>query len=224
MIIADDLQNKGMPLDCAELLKVLLLAGRSRAPLGTSKVRKPGKPQEIIDPLEIVRQLKNYKSPRGKDVTPLSYTALQEVKLHDEQVKQLGLDLELLALAYDTSYEPFSHTIEGNTEVRFREYSPQSQESYLEAQPMQGGPRSSQWTYSISDAGGRPALLVPRSSVSAFVQGSTQAVNYIQSPSFNAYSHMDWNRYSIGASFNSRAGMPSIGGFDMRSFIQSLPD
>ena len=153
MIVADDLQNRGMPLDCAELLKVLLLAGRSKAPLGISKVRKPGKPQEIIDPLELVRQLKNYKSLRGKDVSPLSYTALQEIKLHDEQVKQLGSDLELLALAYDASYELFSHTFEVNTEARFREYSSQSQESYLEAQPMQGGPRSSQWTCSISDAG-----------------------------------------------------------------------
>jgi hypothetical protein len=105
MIVADDLQNRGMPLDCAELLKVLLLAGRSRAPLGTSKVHKPGKPQETIDPLELVRQLKNYQSPRDKDVTPLSYTALQAIKLHDEQVKQLGSELELLALAYDASYE-----------------------------------------------------------------------------------------------------------------------
>lgn len=224
MIVADDLQNRGMPLDCAELLKVLLLAGRSKAPLGISKVRKPGKPQEIIDPLELVRQLKNYKSLRGKDVSPLSYTALQEIKLHDEQVRQLGSDLELLLLSYDASYELLSHTFEVNTEARFREYSPQSQESHLEAQPMQGGPRSSQWICSISDAGDQSILLTPKHSASAFVQGSTQAVNYIQSPSFNAYSRMNWNRNSNGASFNSRAGMPSIGGFDMRSFIQSLPD
>jgi hypothetical protein len=224
MIVADDLQNRGMPLDCAELLKVLLLAGQSRAPLGTSKVRKPSKPQETIDPLELVRQLKNYKSPRGKDVTPLSYTALQEIKLHDEQVKQLGSDLELLALAYDASYEPFSHTFEVNTETRFRKYSSQSQESYLEAQPTQGGPHSGQWVCPISDAGDQPVLLAPKYSASAFLQGSTQAVNYIQSPGFNAYSRMNWNGNSNGASFNSRAGMPSIDGFDMRSFIQSLPD
>lgn len=221
MIVADDLQNRGMPLDCAELLKVLLLAGRSRAPLGISKVCKPGKPQEIIDPLELVRQLKNYKSPRGKDITPLSYTALQEIKLHDEQVKQLGSDLELLVLAYDASYELFSHTFDVNTEARFREYSSQSQESYLKAQPTQGGPHFGQWTCSISDAGDRSVLLTPKHSASAFVRGSTQAVDYIQSP---AYSRMNWNRNSNGASFNSRAGMPSIGGFDMRSFIQSLPD